>query len=66
LDTYPLIPFRPCSLERVTVATPAEVPVNDVIEMPSPTFLIKVSNASLVILFFRSLVTTSPRGETFA
>ena len=63
---YPTIPFKPCSNPRVIVEIPAEIAVTLVISIPKPTFLIRVSRVSLVILFFKSLVTTSPSGDTLA
>ena len=65
-----MIPLNPCSLSNVIVAIPAVVLVNEVetpeILRPTPKSLTNWSVASLVILFFRSLVETSPRGLLFA
>jgi hypothetical protein len=60
------MPARPCSLAKVIVG---EVVVgSETLETsrPTPNLVSKVSVDSLVILFLRSFVTTSPRGSLFA
>ncbi len=65
-----MIPFNPCSLPKVITAVPAVTEENVVetptIDCPIPTSLTNLSTDSLVILFLRSLVTTSPSGALFA
>jgi len=65
-----VIPFNPCSLPKVITAVPAVTEENVVetptIDCPIPTSLTNLSTDSLVILFLRSLVTTSPSGALFA
>ena len=60
-SVYVTIPLKPCSLSKVIVETPAidSIPV---IFKPLPKSCSNLSVASLVILFLRLLVTTSPIG----
>ena len=58
------IPARPCSLAKVIVSF--EAPETLETSRPIPKLVSKVSVDSLVILFLRSFVTTSPRGSLFA
>ena len=60
-----LIPLNPCSRLNPIVAIPADESTVE-IDRPTPKTLRILSTDSLVILFLRSLVTTSPRGALFA
>jgi len=58
---YVTIPLKPCSRSNVSVVIP-DVESNPVILRPVPKSCSNLSVASLVILFLRLLVTTSPIG----
>ena len=59
-------PEIPCSLENVIVCTPEErEPTLDIL-IPIPISVSNVSTVSLVTLFFKSFVTTSPIGNLLA
>ena len=62
---YVTIPLKPCSLSNVSVETPV-VESTLVILSPLPKSCSNLSLASLVILFLRLLVTTSPIGFRLA
>ena len=62
---YVTIPLKPCSLSNVSVETPAVESIL-VIFNPWPKSCSNLSVASLVILFFKLLVTTSPIGFLLA
>ena len=55
------IPASPCSLAKVIVE-----PETLETSRPTPKLVSKVSVDSFVILFLRSFVTTSPRGDLLA
>jgi hypothetical protein len=59
------IPARPCSLAKVIVALVEELETLET-SRPIPKLVSKVSVDSFVILFLRSFVTTSPRGDLLA
>ena len=60
------IPDNPWLLTKVIVEIPAEAGVAEETGIPIPIFFSVRSAVSLVILFFKSLVTTSPIGNLFA
>ena len=62
---YVTIPLSPCSLSKVSVVIPV-VESNPVIFRPVPKSCNNLSVDSLVILFFKLFVTTSPIGSRFA
>ena len=62
----PTIPLNPWERVVVIVAIPEEIGEIDDTTGAIPNFLTATSTVSLVILFLRSLVATSPRGDLFA
>ena len=61
-----VIPAIPCSLLNVIVEIPADKGVTLDMLIPIPTSVKSLSIVSFVILFFKSLVVTLPRGVRFA